>query len=59
MTWDSISQPAAAAWAPLRMGQAYGVRLMELRATTSIPRWNSSENCRARKPRGFRRGGQQ
>jgi hypothetical protein len=32
MTWESISQPAAAAWAPLRMGQAYGVRLMELGA---------------------------
>ncbi len=32
MTWDSISQPAAAAWAPVRMGQAYGVRLMELGA---------------------------
>jgi hypothetical protein len=32
MTWDSISQPAAAAWAPLRIGQAYGARLMELGA---------------------------
>ena len=32
MTWDSISQPTAAAWAPLRMGQAYGARLMELGA---------------------------
>ncbi len=32
MTWDRISQPAAAAWAPLRMGQAYGARLMELGA---------------------------
>ena len=32
MTWDSISQPAAAALAPLRMGQAYGAKLMELGA---------------------------
>ena len=32
MTWDSISQPGAAAWAPLRMGQVYGAKLMELSA---------------------------
>jgi hypothetical protein len=32
MTWDGISQPAAVVWAPLRMGQAYGAKLMELSA---------------------------
>jgi hypothetical protein len=29
-TWDSISQPGMAALAPLRIGQAYGVKLIEL-----------------------------
>ena len=32
MTWDGISQPAAAVWAPLRMGQVYGAKLMEFSA---------------------------
>ena len=32
MTWDGISQPGAVAWAPLRMGQVYGAKLMELGA---------------------------
>ena len=32
MTWDGISQPAAAVWAPLRMGQVYGAKLMEFGA---------------------------
>ncbi len=32
MTWDGISQPAAVVWAPLRMGQVYGAKLMELSA---------------------------
>ena len=32
MTWDCISQPGAVAWAPLRMGQVYGAKLMELGA---------------------------
>lgn len=32
MTWESISQPAAAAWGPLRIGQVYGVRMLELGA---------------------------
>ena len=32
MTWDGISQPAAVLWAPLRMGQVYGAKLMELSA---------------------------
>ena len=32
MTWDGISQPGAVAWAPLRMGQVYGAKLMELSA---------------------------
>ncbi|MGA8170869.1 MAG: hypothetical protein WB816_08570 [Methylocystis sp.] len=31
MTWETIS-PAAAALAPLRVGQAYGAKLMELGA---------------------------
>ena len=30
MTWEGISQPAAVAWAPLRMGQVYGFKLMRL-----------------------------
>jgi hypothetical protein len=32
MTWDSFSQPTVAAWAPLRLGQAYGGKLMEFGA---------------------------
>ena len=32
MTWDGISRPAAVVWAPLRMGQVYGAKLMELGA---------------------------
>ncbi|MGA8169499.1 MAG: phasin family protein [Methylocystis sp.] len=32
MTWEGISQPAAAMWAPLRMGQVYGAKLMEFSA---------------------------
>ena len=32
MTWDGISQPAGAVWAPLRMGQVYGAKLMEFSA---------------------------
>jgi hypothetical protein len=32
MTWDGISRPAAVVWAPLRMGQVYGAKLMELSA---------------------------
>jgi hypothetical protein len=32
MTWDGISEPGAAVWAPLRMGQVYGAKLIELGA---------------------------
>ena len=32
MTWDTTSLPIATAWAPLRVGQAYGVKLMEFGA---------------------------
>ncbi len=32
MTWDGISRPGAVAWAPLRMGQVYGAKLMEFGA---------------------------
>ncbi len=32
MTWDGVSQPVAVVWAPLRMGQVYGAKLMQLSA---------------------------
>jgi hypothetical protein len=32
MTWNGISQPVAVVWAPLRMGQVYGAKLMEFGA---------------------------
>ena len=32
MTWDGISQPAGVVWAPLRMGQVFGAKLMEFSA---------------------------